>query len=552
MKDRLEYALLPNGIRQQEQFLPAGSLESICTEVTVFTELSRYFDEEETKQVTSYICDRRKPAKKIFAILALINRIELIETFRNATFIDEDLPLAKNIEESELRSRRPDDQRAVLLTRSLRDIKAIRDFNLKQWWVNIPFFDKGINQTYGYLVFDSDTIMPWESAGHSIVTGGYGFVQKVKIHKDHHSFPGHKGFALKTILPVKEKARGIFQKELVAFRKVCPRPNLVELLSAFEISGKDQFMLLFPWAEGGSMDDLMNQSSKDLFISLQLPPRDFVQWITSQCRGLVEALGEIHQANIVTGSAEEEASKSQVKNFGIHLDIKPTNILYFSQETANHPLGILKIADFGLTRFHSQSSRTRKSRSTAYRCSQEYRSPEHDIGYIISRKVDIWALGCVFSELFTWILLEHKAREEFRQARKQDALFSGDWNYIQNGENDIEDNFFQRHIEMKGTKTFYRLLRDHPKIGHVKQTWVARKEKARLDQANSSASSRQFKQIPRLKPSVSQWIAKLVNEIHCRNGPTFLGKFLRFIEKEMLHPDRICRADCDRILRYLD
>ncbi|KAF5716645.1 serine threonine kinase, partial [Fusarium globosum] len=456
LRDRLEYALLPNGIRQQEQFLSAGCLESICAAVAVFTELSGYFDEEEAKHVTSYICDPRKPAKKIFAILALINRIELIETFRYATFIDEDLPLAKNIEESGLRSRWPEDQRTVLLTRSLRDIKAIRDFNLKQWCVNIPFFERGVDQIYGDLVFDSDTIMPWESAGHSIVSGGYGFVQKVKIHKDHHSF-------------------------------VCPRPNLVELLSAFEISGKDQFTLLFPWAEGGSMDDLMNQSSKDLFNSLQLSPRDFVQWITSQCRGLVEALGEIHQANIVTGSAEEEASKSQVKNFGIHLDIKPTNILYFSQETANHPLGILKIADFGLTR-----------------CSQEYRSPEHDIGYVISRKVDIWALGCVFSELLTWMLLEHKARDEFRQARKQDALFSGDWNYVQNGENDIEDNFFQRHIEMKGTKIFHRLLRDHPKIGHVKQTRVARKEKARLNQANSSTGSKQFKQIPRLKPSVSQ------------------------------------------------
>lgn len=519
LKDRLEYALLPNGIRQQEQFLPAGSLKSICTEVTVYTELSGYFDAEEAKQVTSYICDRRKPAKKIFAILALINRIELIETFRNATFIDGDLPLAKNIEESELRSRWPDDQRTVLLTRSLRDIKAIRDFNLKQWCVNIPFFERGVDQTYGDLVFDSDTIMPWESAGHSIVTGGYGFVQKVKIHKDHHSFVsrlptecmrqtdiqemGHKSFALKTILPAKQKTRDIFQQELVAHRKVCSRPNLVELVSAFEISGKDMFMLLFPWAEGGSMDDMLSRPSRDLFRSRHQSPKDFVQWITSQCRGLVEALGEIHQANIVPGS-EEEDSKSQVKNFGIHLDIKPTNILYFSQETANHPLGVLKIADFGLTRFHSQSSRTRKSRSTAYRCSQEYRSPEHDIGYIISRKVDIWALGCVFSELFTWMLLEHKAREEFRQARKQDALFSGDWSYVQNGENDIEDNFFQRHVEMKSTNTFHRLLRDHPKIGYVKQTWVARKEKARLDQASSAAGSKQFKQIPRLKPSVSQ------------------------------------------------
>lgn len=41
---------------------------------------------------------------------------------------------------------------------------------------------------YEDIVLDSDTIMPWESAGQNIVTGGYGYVQKVKIHKDHHSF----------------------------------------------------------------------------------------------------------------------------------------------------------------------------------------------------------------------------------------------------------------------------------------------------------------------------------------------------------------------------
>ncbi|KAF5611479.1 serine threonine kinase [Fusarium subglutinans] len=511
LKDRLEYALLPNGIRQQEQFLPSSCLESICTEVSVFTELSGCFGKEEAKQATSYICDRRRPAKKILAILALINRIELIRPFQNATFCDQDLPLTTNIEESEVRSRWVDDQRSVLLTRSLRDIKAIRDFNLKQWCVNIPFLERDVGHVSGDgdLVLHSDTIMPWESAGHGIVTGGYGYVQKVKIHKDHHSFVAN------------EKTRDVFKQEMAAFRKVRPGPNLLELVSAFEISGKDQFMLLFPWAEGGSMEDMINWPSKDLFRGQQQSPKNFVQWIISQCRGLVEALGEIHQVSIVA-RMDDGTSSGQDRSFGIHLDIKPANILYFSQETANHPLGVLKIADFGLTR-----------------CSQEYRSPEHDIGYIISRKVDIWAFGCVFSELFTWVLLEHKGREDFRQLRKQDALFSGDWNYVQSGENDIEDNFFQRHIELKRTKNFHRLSRGHPKIGYVKRTRAARKEKARLDQANSSAGSKQFEQIPRLKPSVSQWIAKLVNQIRYKNGPTFLGELLEFIEKEMLHPDRI-------------
>jgi hypothetical protein len=188
LKNRLEYALLPNGINQQEQFLPIGSLHSICNQTAVFTELSRYFDKEQAKQYTTYVCNRRKPAKKIFTILALINRIELIQIFQDAGFFDEDLPLTKNIEESEMRSCCPDDQRSIPLTRSPQNVKTIRKFNLKQWCVHVPSFERCFDRSYEDFVLDSDAIMPWESAGQSIVTGGYGYVQKVKIHKDHHSF----------------------------------------------------------------------------------------------------------------------------------------------------------------------------------------------------------------------------------------------------------------------------------------------------------------------------------------------------------------------------
>jgi hypothetical protein len=107
--------------------------------------------------------------------------------------------------------------------------------------------------------------------------------------------------------------------------------------------------------------------------------------------------------------------------------------------------------------------------------------------------VDIWALGCIFSELFTWMLLGHEARERFRKARMQDALFSGDWDCLENGfENDIEDNFFQRHIEI---------------IGWNRGTQVTRKAEANILESNSSttySSNIDQTQTPRLKSSVSQ------------------------------------------------
>ncbi|EXA48680.1 hypothetical protein FOVG_05354 [Fusarium oxysporum f. sp. pisi HDV247] len=133
------------------------------------------------------------------------------------------------------------------------------------------------------------------------------------------------------------------------------------------------------------------------------------------------------------------------------------------------------------------------------------------------------------------MLLEHEAREEFRRARTRDALFSGDWEYIENGfENDIKDNFFQRHIKIK---TFMILiqqpLQGPPEIGYDRETDIARKVEARLDESSSSTDSNKINQIqtPRLKPSVSQ---------------------AQFIKDEMLHPEREDRADCERILDYFD
>ncbi|KAI3574966.1 hypothetical protein IWW34DRAFT_836759 [Fusarium oxysporum f. sp. albedinis] len=67
-------------------------------------------------------------------------------------------------------------------------ITVPRQVLLTTWCVHVPSFEKDVTRSYEDFVLESDTIMPWESSGQNIVTGGYGYVQKVKIHKDHHSF----------------------------------------------------------------------------------------------------------------------------------------------------------------------------------------------------------------------------------------------------------------------------------------------------------------------------------------------------------------------------
>lgn len=181
-------------------------------------------------------------------------------------------------------------------------------------------------------------------------------------------------------------------------------------------------MFLFPWAEGGSLFDLISKeewgepptlepmSTRDDFIS-------FTQWIHQQCGGLIEALLSIHDyldENPPTGLAPADDDV-----YGVHYDIKPENILHFIDEKSTYRYGTLELADFGLLKYHSRDTRTRlvKYWGPAH---QMYKCPEHDFSEILSRKVDIWALGCVFSEMVTWPVKGRGSAEEFRKYRKSE------------------------------------------------------------------------------------------------------------------------------------
>ncbi|EWZ41059.1 uncharacterized protein FOBCDRAFT_272036 [Fusarium oxysporum Fo47] len=74
-------------------------------------------------------------------------------------------------------------------------------FYEKQWSVHVPVFDFGSseNQRPIHYQFDEGTIMPWVSLGKKIETGGYGTVEKLKIHPGHCHSIRHKTFALKIL-----------------------------------------------------------------------------------------------------------------------------------------------------------------------------------------------------------------------------------------------------------------------------------------------------------------------------------------------------------------
>lgn len=91
----------------------------------------------------------------------------------------------------------------------------------------------------------------------------------------------------------------------------------------------------------------------------------------------------------------------------IHRDLKPRNILINSQ---CH----VQICDFGLARANINSLINDNVKLTDYIATRWYRAPEVMLGWKqYTDAVDIWSVGCIFTELFTGqVLLPAKDESE--------------------------------------------------------------------------------------------------------------------------------------------
>ncbi|KAL6859299.1 kinase-like protein [Trichoderma novae-zelandiae] len=504
---RLRREFVTNPGDNNREFIPSRQLDHLCDEQTVADELARAFREQDAAfclERARRICTGQaqgksntpRPSIRIFAIVVLLRQVRLIDTFLQHGVCDNDLPLSSTPKFTALYS--PSHQGAVHLSFSDEDdpYSIIKDFCNHQWSVLAPSF---IPPTAGAMrceVHDlhPNTILPIVDISTKQYPGGFGLVQKVKIHRHHNGFR-HEYFALKTMHPmIPEERDKFFEQELEAFRQATPGGHIIEICAAFKKGEKRGF--LFPWADGGTLNHLWTKKPHDIVESAKVEWPDFSRWICMQCYGIIHDLFAIHEPyGMPTGNVEDL--------YGIHSDIKPDNILYFTQDGS--PLGSLKVSDLGLMKFHRIFSRTVQSKSMGF-AYQTYRAPEHDLNKVRSRKIDIWAFGCLFAEFLTWAIGGHNAIETFKTKRiDEDKLdldeTKGEWS---------EDNFFI----LKTTR--------------FSQNKVARR-----------------------KSSVDEWFTGLIRNLGPDTGNTFFPDFLRFIQYSMLDPDRKHRADCKTVESFL-
>ncbi|KAL6786689.1 kinase-like domain-containing protein [Trichoderma sp. SZMC 28012] len=506
--------------RDKKSFIPRQTLQKICNYHAVAEELARAFPENNSgknEMLASLICYREaqdsssatgrltssvyygqvqgsssdsQSYHKIFAILVLIGQVQLIETFLAHPLSDSDLPLSSTRYFDALWSPKRNPESHVQLPRGHDHSHWIEMFINRQWSLLAPYFDADTTGNTRFKVYDfhENEILPIEEVSQKIYHGGFGLVEKIKIHSEHNGFDDEY-FALKTMYPmVSDERDKFFQQELNAFQMIKPGGHMLEIRAAIK-KGENRYFL-FPWATGGDLNTLWAKSPSEIITSAEVQWSDFTRWICIQCHGIIKDLHAIH-----------ERSDDVNKLFGIHSDIKPDNILHFTQDGSQ--LGSLKIADLGLMKFHRQDSRTMASASmgNAY---QTYRSPEHDLGKVRSRKIDIWAFGCLFAELLTWVIRGHNGVEAFKTKRIEDDkdVFNedeGEW---------LEDNFF--------------ILKEYP-----------------------------YYKKPKRKNSIKVWFTELIHELGPDMDDTFFPEFLRYIQKHMLQPDRNRRVGCEQVEAFL-
>ncbi|XXH01036.1 geranylgeranyl pyrophosphate synthetase [Hypoxylon texense] len=478
-------------------FVPSDAQEEILTHRLVEEELRRInLEEEELHDVVNYVCSRNKTGRQIFAILTLIGKQESIGAFKEAGIFDDNLPFKQW--EPTIHDRYQLIPYGFADDRNLGSLGCSKDwgnnhkdqFFTYQWRFLSPFFGRNPENKASFYPFANNIIIPWTDCTPYVdESGGNSEVRMVTIHEAHHGFEEERGkpFALKTL---RSRNPEDFETEFRALQKVRTHQHLVPVLAAFNYRGSYYF--LFPWADGGNLDKVWRQNQE------AITPKPTL-WVAQQCYGLATALLHIHDISRDTSSLVHDNNtlaipESPKQPYGRHGDIKPENVLLFKDGGSKMGTGNLKISDFGLTKFHNQESRS--TDRIAY-AALSYNPPETtDPTSNISRKFDIWCLGCLYLNFLTWLFAGFQGVDKFNNARYHERMADPKHKF----------DFFFKDVERNGRKTLV------------------------------------------VKDSVKKHIHKLQTREDCSD---FLFEFLEIIKNQMLVVDVNKRITCEELEKTL-
>jgi serine/threonine protein kinase len=405
-------------------FIPIDAVERLICEEAIRGELSS-ISEIDSKWMNS-VTFIRNDYQKIFGILTIIKKCHLITTFLQEEIKDIELPIRlQHVSLDDTRLTTPKLESAT--GRTLHAFQAwsrweTDEFRQAQWLMLAPVFKMSENDI-PHLELCDNTVLPFiEDYSADAREGGFSSVSAVRMHPAHQHLIKSQTqqqplLAVKRLTSQSDKE---FSREVEMLKTLnrWKHEHILRLLATYRFRG--HYHLIFLYAK----HDL-----RSLWRTVEDPWQNpqYVVWAQKQMRGLAAGLYTIHEnrASPVDFSDQHKETSSRDLDdvdrtcddkWGRHGDLKPDNILWFAEDTSTLPTsGVLQIGDFGLGRFHRRQSRSLVMPGIF--CTPTYAAPEVALGQRITRKYDMWSLGCLFLEFCTWLLEGPQGLDTFADTR---------------------------------------------------------------------------------------------------------------------------------------
>ncbi|KAF5636459.1 serine threonine kinase [Fusarium tjaetaba] len=353
------------------------------------------------------IYDEKCPAKIIFLILARTGKLDRIDQFLSNGFSDHHLPIELLWTRGEYMFRSAKDSNWTTAPFGAGiDYNDVDYFIQKQWPFLAPIFEREFE-----YVLQQKVPLPLVKQGKPVISG-FSSVSEIEMHPAHVPEQVEHSMAMKKMELESEDQIKYVKKEMtnVTSLRLLDHDHLVKAILACT-RGK-QALFFFPWAKGGDLYKFFKTNSTEGMAA--------IIWMLDQMVGLSSALSLL-------------ADKGYR-----HGDLKPANILLFPEKSGSYRL---KITDVGLSKLHILATSRRLNGTTAKATTRRYSPPEFDLLFDedgepvedsddikLSRKFDIWSLGCVFIEFLIWATLGRQEYKEFDRSMKSHRRF---WNSAQ-------------------------------------------------------------------------------------------------------------------------
>ena len=219
----------------------------------------------------------------------------------------------------------------------------------------------------------------------------------------------------------REEDRGSFDKELKFFKDLV-KPAHRHICTP-----------VYAWTQGGLSYILFPRAKIDLrrFMASTAQPemvKETALWFLRQIKGIAGAIHSIHDGSESETRSERQEGQAVPRKHGYHHDIKPENMLVY-YHSDNYITGDIKLADFGRGKLNeiqgasghrASPHASHASHRSQFMSSHQSKSIFGTLTYAApgppdqktSRKDDMWAIGCVFTELFEWVFLKPIGKDD--------------------------------------------------------------------------------------------------------------------------------------------